>query len=76
MNSFNPLAGIRCFLTSTIDTCHQLSVGRFQSPCGDSLFSDCLNSRGFGVTWWQRFQSPCGDSLFSDPQILWVTDEK
>ena len=45
----------------------------FQSPSGDSLFSDYIDStekRQFIFS----FQSPSGDSLFSDPQILWVTD--
>ncbi len=41
----------------------------FQSPCGDSLFSDPLEA---AVLYANRlatdeFQSPCGDSLFSDP---------
>ena len=48
----------------------------FQSPSGDSLFSDkertfCISLR---LVNGEKFQSPSGDSLFSDPQILWVTD--
>ena len=35
---FNPLAGIRCFLTSSSIFANRSTV--FQSPSGDSLFSD------------------------------------
>ena len=38
--SFNPLAGIRCFLTSPIRRGLTLEICTFQSPSGDSLFSD------------------------------------
>ena len=37
----------------------------FQSPCGDSLFSDHPR-QGIAIIQKQKFQSPCGDSLFSD----------
>ena len=40
-NCFNPLAGIRCFLTQKqLRRCDQPPHPRFQSPSGDSLFSD------------------------------------
>ena len=37
---FNPLAGIRCFLTRRVVCLIDVSLRGFQSPCGDSLFSD------------------------------------
>ena len=39
---FNPLAGIRCFLTRHLAKADSRSLlpYLFQSPCGDSLFSD------------------------------------
>ena len=43
--SFNPLAGIRCFLTP-IEVVDEISLKRwFQSPSGDSLFSDLQAKR-------------------------------
>ena len=36
---FNPLAGIRCFLTMVLGPVLQI-LYPFQSPSGDSLFSD------------------------------------
>ena len=39
--SFNPLAGIRCFLTDLRPlVTHTPPLAGFQSPSGDSLFSD------------------------------------
>ena len=37
---FNPLAGIRCFLTLLGNTKIDYDKELFQSPSGDSLFSD------------------------------------
>ena len=37
---FNPLAGIRCFLTNSLHREDLRRAQSFQSPCGDSLFSD------------------------------------
>ena len=37
---FNPLAGIRCFLTQLYRVLGEDEDGEFQSPSGDSLFSD------------------------------------
>ena len=37
---FNPLAGIRCFLTALIWGMANSRMRAFQSPSGDSLFSD------------------------------------
>ncbi len=44
---FNPLAGIRCFLThgAMRFTKRRGADAVFQSPCGDSLFSDCPKSK-------------------------------
>ena len=40
---------------------------RFQSPSGDSLFSDLSELDIYHVTGFDdEFQSPSGDSLFSD----------
>ena len=39
----------------------------FQSPSGDSLFSDPYFGMAFRPYQAQAFQSPSGDSLFSDP---------
>ena len=37
---FNPLAGIRCFLTASEPELYLVNFLWFQSPSGDSLFSD------------------------------------
>ena len=37
---FNPLAGIRCFLTLDRAAPEDIICVEFQSPSGDSLFSD------------------------------------
>ena len=62
---FNPLAGIRCFLTLFRHGPIEATIWVFQSPSGDSLFSD-----RDGVVRQSHcrygFQSPSGDSLFSD----------
>ena len=68
--SFNPLAGIRCFLTEISDTlCRWCAL--FQSPSGDSLFSD--DSEGGEIMYLilNLFQSPSRDSLFSD-NAVWI----
>ena len=41
-------------------------MGRFQSPSGDSLFSDQSFERLIEAGVDEEFQSPSGDSLFSD----------
>ena len=41
---FNPLAGIRCFLTPGASP-RQPKRRQFQSPSGDSLFSDATGKR-------------------------------
>ena len=63
---FNPLAGIRCFLTYTKLWGRSTRQAMFQSPSGDSLFSDAyaLGIDDQAIAY--MFQSPCGDSLFSD----------
>ena len=41
LQGFNPLAGIRCFLTDFVKFSHTKKLyNSFQSPSGDSLFSD------------------------------------
>ena len=63
---FNPLAGIRCFLTTLYRVTDSVdSWYRFQSPSGDSLFSDVTQLFSVHLSEF-KFQSPSGDSLFSD----------
>ena len=63
---FNPLAGIRCFLTEAIS----VSQSRFERDCFNPLAGiRCFlteNNRRWTQPVHQRFQSPSGDSLFSD----------
>ena len=42
----------------------------FQSPSGDSLFSD-VKVYGGRIDRFLKFQSPSGDSLFSDKMRSW-----
>ena len=67
VDSFNPLAGIRCFLTGRGWAAKGGLAETFQSPSGDSLFSDRVCT-GAGFRSCNQFQSPSGDSLFSDEQ--------
>ena len=41
---FNPLAGIRCFLTLILCDARMQFLELFQSPSGDSLFSDGIQA--------------------------------
>ena len=63
---FNPLAGIRCFLTIDLQSGQKRVLLAFQSPSGDSLFSDGYRKSEKSGTYRKQFQSPSGDSLFSD----------
>ena len=50
VDCFNPLAGIRCFLTELVSQVTKSQRDSFQSPSGDSLFSDiCLTWRNRSV---------------------------
>ena len=45
---FNPLAGIRCFLTADVSAIlNAPEADMFQSPSGDSLFSDGIETNSF-----------------------------
>ena len=62
---FNPLAGIRSFLTSLIEAGVEVKAKAFQSPRGDSFFSDKFDDGEIDQNP-VKFQSPRGDSFFSD----------
>ena len=47
---FNPLAGIRCFLTVLVDSMTSYHLTEFQSPSGDSLFSDQILLPTYAMT--------------------------
>ena len=62
---FNPLAGIRCFLTEPLSTASASSTLSFNPLAGIRCFLTCVWLLDDG-TYAVEFQSPCGDSLFSD----------
>ena len=47
---FNPLAGIRCFLTHILELSYFEPGYGFQSPSGDSLFSDVVTASDHGLS--------------------------
>ena len=69
IDCFNPLTGIRSFLTVHMYQKIREYRKMFQSPHGDSFFSDANQFESLDpVT--KAFQSPHGDSFFSDLHIL------
>ena len=70
---FNPLTGIRSFLTDYEGEGADTLYYSFQSPHGDSFFSDehiLVDILPVNV----EFQSPHGDSFFSDAKLrkIWL----
>ena len=50
-NSFNPLTGIRSFLTCFYGGVDKAYSAVFQSPHGDSFFSDTITNTDYSVPW-------------------------
>ena len=77
--SFNPLAGIRCFLTrrpARGGWRGAYSTTSFNPLAGIRCFLTVCNKTRAGKTWKvQMFQSPSGDSLFSDVPFALLFDD-
>ena len=63
---FNPLTRIRPFLTEKEEAIRIIEHAAFQSPHGDSSFSDNVISLPYLDINGIMFQPPHGDSFFSD----------
>ena len=69
-SGFNPLTGIRCFLTGCGQRSGPPGGDMFQSPHGDSLFSERRMTKIYTNVVGLALQSPHGDSLFSDGRLM------